>query len=351
MSARRDGPEKVELPVMEASRTQRIPAGMIRASSSLHVSVVGDGSDSDADHGGDESDFGEATTPSLARPQIVVMEERPGGLVEALTTCGFHVRRATSGLEAMSLVAQHQVVAVVVAPGDAERRRVLTVAVRQHHRHVAVIHVLARIDDASKRAAMIVGASGVLSWPLPPIEQVLAVIPQSALTAASSSLAPFAEHTAEVPLLSADASAINSDDAATHLVQRAKSSSDVFAASPSSSSANVAKATRFASRVRIPVDKADGDDAGEEVATAPRLRPAPQSLAEPVAADVAADDLVTLLAGVPELVGVLEGSAAFLEALQMHHVRGADGHARAIHQAVQLLTRLYTRLDGVDLDG
>ena len=48
----------------------------------------------------------------------------------------------------------------------------LTVALRQRHRNIAIIHVLIRVDDAARRAAAIVGASGVLSWPLPSIDDV-----------------------------------------------------------------------------------------------------------------------------------------------------------------------------------
>ena len=260
----------------------------------------------------------------------------------------------------------------------------LTIALRQRHRAVAVVHVLARLDEASKRAAAIVGASGVLSWPLPLIEDVLAVIPLSLPTSppSTSSLAPFADETGQVPLLSADASAINStaeplnsvddsnawrdarysnsDKAITNLVHRAKSSSsDVFAASPSSS-ASPSKRSSFspATRARIAVDididddgDGDGDDDDDddddgELATAPRLRASAQSLAEPVAAT---KTVATLLAAIPDLLPLLVDSASFLEALQVHRVRGAEGHARAIHQAVRLLTQMYTQLDaGID---
>ncbi len=331
--------------------TQRLSGMAAPASSSFSVSIIADTPDGLSSRdgfpaAGPDDDFGEATTPSLARPQIVVMEERPAGLVDALTACGFHVRVATSGLQAISLTTLHQIVAVVVGPGDAERRRVLTVALRQRHRNIAIIHVLIRVDDAARRAAAIVGASGVLSWPLPSIDDVLAVVPTSASASALAS-SSFVEPTGELPLLSVDASAVSDDDLATQVRLRAPLASDVFA--PPSRPIPAASSRPPA---RLQADAIDDDDDDDDaLATMPRLRTAvAQAQAEPVARTIAADDLPALLAAVPDLVTRLVAGGAFLEALQMHHVRGADQHARAIDDAVQLLTRLHTQLDSTGGD-
>ncbi len=202
-----------------SGRTQRLPRMLVEPSS-LDVSIaVEDGVFAVGD---------DATQPTMSRPQLIVMEEKPVGLADALARLGFLVRPAATGVEAMSLVAERLPNAVITGPGDTERRRVLVGALRLRFPGVPVVIVLPvspakkAIDDAAADVAKKDGAHAVLPWPLPSAGEVYAAIPGSprvnvnrssgsapktVVAPASAALPALASSVEDSPLLSADFSA------------------------------------------------------------------------------------------------------------------------------------------------
>jgi hypothetical protein len=145
-----------------SSFTQRMPQMLVEPSNSFGVSALVPAGDAD----------GLPTQPTLARPRLIVLEEMPLGIAEAFARMGFLVRTATTGVEVLSMCTQQAPVAVVVGPGDLERRRVLTSALRLRFGGVAVVYVV--MAGESARAD---GASAVLPWPLPAVGEVMRAIP------------------------------------------------------------------------------------------------------------------------------------------------------------------------------
>ena len=163
----RDGAGTGEEP--SSGRTQRLPRMLVEPSSlEVSIAVFDDGQQPE-----------DATQPTMSRPQLIVMEERLVGLADALAKLGFLVRPAATGVETMSLVAERAPNAVIAGPGDPERRRVLTGALRLRFPQVPVILVLQKVDDAVVDAARREGAHAVLTWPLPQAAEVYAAIPGS----------------------------------------------------------------------------------------------------------------------------------------------------------------------------
>ncbi|MDP2344472.1 MAG: hypothetical protein Q8O67_26185 [Deltaproteobacteria bacterium] len=180
------GPKPPEEP--SSGRTQRLPRMLVEPSS-LEVSIAFMDEPND-----------DATQPTLSRPSLIVMEERPVGLADALAKMGFLVRPAQTGVETMSLVAERAPNAVIAGPGDPERRRVLTGALRLRFPHVAVVLVLQKVDDAVVDAARREGAHAVLTWPLPAPSEVYAAIP-----AAKGASKPVFDDVTAAPMLAASA--------------------------------------------------------------------------------------------------------------------------------------------------
>ncbi len=149
-----------------SARTQRVP-GMLVEAASLDVSIAVDSASL------------EATLPTVARPNLIVLEERSLGLADALARLGFLVRRTQTAVETLSLVADRPPNAVIVGPGDVERRRVLTGALRLRFPTVAIVLVLQKVDDAVVDAARYEGAQAVWSWPLPQESEIFAAVPRS----------------------------------------------------------------------------------------------------------------------------------------------------------------------------
>lgn len=114
----------------------------------------------------------------LEGPALVVFEPAHIGLALSLEAMGYPVRVAATGVDVMSLVAEHPAGAVVCAPSpDAERRRLLAAALRLRFPQVPVVYVSthARQKEAVL-GAIREGARAVLVWPLPPADDVARVL-------------------------------------------------------------------------------------------------------------------------------------------------------------------------------
>jgi hypothetical protein len=147
--------------------TQRIPQMLVEPTG-FGVSALTPAGDAD----------GLPTQPTLARPRLIVLEEVPLGVADAFARLGYLVRAATTGVEVMSMCTEQMPAAVVVGPGDPERRRVLTSALRLRFAGVAVIYVVAPGETARGD-----GVSAVLPWPLPSASEVTRAIPWQAESA------------------------------------------------------------------------------------------------------------------------------------------------------------------------
>jgi len=145
-----------------SSFTQPIPQMLVEPSAGFGVSALTPPGDAD----------GLPTQPTLARPRLIVLEEMPLGIADAFARLGFLVRAATTGVEVLSMCTEQTPAAVVVGPGDPERRRVLTSALRLRFGGVAVVYVVTAGESA--RAD---GVSAVLPWPLPAVGEVMRAIP------------------------------------------------------------------------------------------------------------------------------------------------------------------------------
>ena len=217
----------VDLDLELDPETQQLPRDLGEASSlDLSVDVVdlsvdGFGEGSPSVHAAATLETDGA--PDASAPMVVVMEERPAGLVETLGRLGFRVRSAQTGVETMSLAAELRPAWVLVGPGDGERRRVLCAALRTRIPTTKVAVVL----PAGVVAPTDVQAT--FPWPLPPDGVVAAslgvsaghakpgaqpskvatrvVPPTAALSAQSGTASGFS---LSVPLLTADASATGS---------------------------------------------------------------------------------------------------------------------------------------------
>lgn len=142
--------------------TQRMPQMLVEPSSGFEVSALSTAGEGD----------GLPTQPTMARPRLIVLEETRLGVADAFARLGFLVRAATTGVEVMSMCTEQEPAAVVVGPGDPERRRVLTTALRLRFAGVAVVYVVAAGESA--RAD---GVQAVLPWPLPGVSEVMRAIP------------------------------------------------------------------------------------------------------------------------------------------------------------------------------
>lgn len=118
----------------------------------------------------DGSVFAHDAPTALPGASIVVLEGEAAGLVHALERGGFLVRPANSGVQAIELIEQAGPDAVVVGPGEAERRRILVGALRQRFPAVALILLVGDGDSIDSVTGANVDA--VLPWPLPPADGV-----------------------------------------------------------------------------------------------------------------------------------------------------------------------------------
>ncbi len=108
---------------------------------------------------------------------LIVMEERAVGLAQALARCGCLVRPAMTGFEAIAMVGERLPFAVVVGPGDPERRKILTGALRLRFPALAIIAVVPLVELTAELAAM---THARLPWPLPPPTEVRRVLDELA---------------------------------------------------------------------------------------------------------------------------------------------------------------------------
>lgn len=112
---------------------------------------------------------------------LVVFEPMPIGLAEALGRLGYSVRAATSGVDAMSLVAERPPSVLVCGPAsDAERRRLLAAALRLRFPTVPIVYVSSHAGrDDAVAGALREGAKALLAWPLPAPDEVDRVLGRS----------------------------------------------------------------------------------------------------------------------------------------------------------------------------
>jgi hypothetical protein len=176
--------------------TLRMPQMLVQPSSGFDVSALSPA--------GDE---GGPTQPTIARPRLIVFEETSLGLADAFARMGFLVRAATTGVEVLSMCNEQPPAAVVVGPGDPERRRVLTSALRLRFGGVGVVYVVPAGESVRGD-----GVHAVLPWPLPTTAEVMRAIPWHAPPSAPvtrvvppSAGLPFRSRS-HTPELSADAS-------------------------------------------------------------------------------------------------------------------------------------------------
>jgi len=340
-----------------SSRTQRMPM-LVEPSSSLDVSVFVD-------------DPTDATQPTMARPALIVLEEKPVGLADALSQLGLLVRATHTGMETLAVCGERAPQAVVVGPGDAERRRVLTSALRARFPDVGIVYVLTAPDPATREAAKADGVRAVLSWPLPPTPLVMNALrpaPQRSPVPAITRVAPTAAIPAmsSVPELSADLSETGSIprprpsslSAIPLPAERLQKPAVAVAAPPPEATLSVARdatprgrrktasaaseqpldlATLQVARLELPATR---DSAYER--TSPQHRPPTGAAAisaegGPVASAGNVEDTDDLQQ-VATLLWQLDHAARFLEDLDAH-VRGADHHAQVIRRAAELLAK------------
>lgn len=102
-------------------------------------------------------------------PDLVVFDPMGFRLAEHMATMGFPVRNAVSGVEVMSMASGQPTGAVVCGPAeDAERRRLLTAALRLRFPEVPVIYVSTHANNPEAvRGAQAEGAQQVIPIPLP----------------------------------------------------------------------------------------------------------------------------------------------------------------------------------------
>jgi len=339
-----------------SSRTQRMPPGLVEPPSSVDISVL------------DQAGAGDATQPTMSRPRVVVLEERPVGLADALARLGFLVRPAVTGVETMSMCGEHAPLAVVVGPGDAERRRVLTGALRLRFPGIAVVYVLPSPGDAALRdGARGDGVHAVLPWPLPASAQVLAAIPHRTepqpLSGPLPSVTKVIPPTAALPVRSGGVPELSADESATGSVPMRRPAGIARQASPTQAPTSspplettvpVARpvrkrpllgldelATLQVERVALPVTREGAEQAAEE-ATSPTVRPAAQGSGAPLA------ELAGLLRTSVPILWSLDDCARFLDDLAAHHVTGAETHARTVRQVARLLAQMQARANDVD---
>lgn len=360
-----------------SSRTQR---RMLVEPSSLAIEIA-------VDDSGDA-----ATQPTMQRSQLVVMEEKAVGLADALARLGYLIRPATTGVEAMSLVANRAPHAVIAGPGDAERRRVLVGALRLRFPHVPVVLVMPVVDEGSREMARRDGVHAVLSWPLPGWADVYAAIPGSQgmgptprpsqnepktlVVPPTAALAPVPS-THERALLSADQSAEFSRNFATPASMAVTLPPQFMTPLPPPATASLppdATATLLQPRIdvsgprrpagvekrpeqpgkRPPAKRAETrgesktDDydtlnvarvevplTGDENAATTPSRPGMEAARLP--------DVQELLAAVAPLLWGLDDCARYLEDLQTQHVVDAGTHAKTVRLAARLLSQLHAR--------
>lgn len=192
--------DPIETPADGSASTRRLPQLFVESSSGFASSAplpVGEEAG--------------PTQPTIARPRLIVLEETRSGVADALARLGYLVRAASTGVEVLSMCSEQAPTAVVVGPGDPERRRVLTSALRLRHADVAVVYVVAAGDAVRGE-----GVQAVLSWPLPSASEVKRAIPWSPSPSPSPSAVTrvvppaarlVARSRSELPELSADASA------------------------------------------------------------------------------------------------------------------------------------------------
>ncbi len=309
-----------------SSRTQR--RMLVEPSSALDISVV------------EQPEVNDATQPTLARPRIIVMEERPIGLSDALEQMGFMVRSARTGVEAISMCSDAMPLAVVVGPGDAERRRILTGALSVRFPELLVVHVRA---DADANRSLSDGVR-VLSWPLPSLSEVMAVIPHRAEAVVAN--APLPSITRVVPPTAAI---------------RPRSASDVPELTPATTSPPPEATLTAARPVSMPLPPMElpflDDDTlqvakvampmtsmSDERSTSPGMKPA----ADVQDALAPRGDIADVLRAVAPFLWGLDDCSRFLDDLAQHHVPGADVHARTIRLVSRLLAQLNARIDELE---
>lgn len=326
-----------------SSRTQR--RMLVEPSSALDISVV------------EQPEVNDATQPTLARPRIIVMEERPIGLSDALEQMGFMVRSARTGVEAISMCSDAMPLAVVVGPGDAERRRILTGALSVRFPELLVVHVRA---DADANRSLSDGVR-VLSWPLPSLSEVMAVIPHRAEAVVAN--APLPSITRVVPPTAAirprsasDVPELSADQSETGSVPRERLHFTPATTSPPP------EATLTAARpVSMPLPPMElpflDDDTlqvakvampmtsmSDERSTSPGMKPA----ADVQDALAPRGDIADVLRAVAPFLWGLDDCSRFLDDLVQHHVPGADVHARTIRLVSRLLAQLNARIDELE---
>jgi hypothetical protein len=325
---------------------------LVEPSSALDISVV-DGGVVNAD----VVDGNDATQPSVARPRIIVMEERVVGLADALERMGFMIRPARTGVEAISLCTESVPLAVVVGPGDGERRRILTGALSVRFPQVPVVHVLAA-GDATKSIG---DGPRVLSWPLPSTAEVMAVIPHRVDVAVHAPLpsitrvvpptaAMVARSVSDVPELSADQSETGSiprkRPSMPRLAMGSPPPEDTMSALRPSAEGPLPPMelpfeddTLQVAKVALPMTSMS-----DERSTSPGMRPA----ANVQDALAPRGEIVDVLRAVAPFLWGLDDCARFLDDLSQHHVKGADVHARTVRLVARLLAQLHARIDELD---
>lgn len=315
-------------------QTQRLPQMLVEPSSGLVRSALA------ACH-----DDGVAPTqPTLSRPRLVVMEEHPIGLVDALARLGYLVRLAQTGVEAMSMCAEHVPIAVVVGPGDAERRRALTTGLRLRFGAVVVVYVLPE-GDAGARPE---GVHAILPWPLPPSAEVMRAIPFNVAPPSSSPIvtrvvpptaALRARSDSEQPELSADES---EEGSFAPLPMPPSTRPPVQSASlPPETTRSPARARSMSvdELATLQVARAELGATREGVLTdatmpgaAPIIEESPDN-----------NGIAGLLRGAAPLLWRLDEAARFLD--EVATLRGgATGHADTVRAVARLLARLQERL-------
>ncbi len=108
-------------------------------------------------------------SPTSVRPDLVLFDPMGFELFPAFRRFGYGVRIANSGVEVMHQISAQPTGAVLCGPAeDAERRRLLTAAIRMRFPNVPVVYVSTHgRDPRAIQGAKAEGASLVLPLPLP----------------------------------------------------------------------------------------------------------------------------------------------------------------------------------------
>jgi hypothetical protein len=116
----------------------------------------------------------EATQAGIRQPDLVVFDPMGFSLADQLARVGFGLRAAQTGVDVMTLVAARPTGAVVCGPAeDAERRRLLTAALRLRFPSVPVVYVSTHAGNpAAVQGAKAEGAELVVPLPLPSPDEV-----------------------------------------------------------------------------------------------------------------------------------------------------------------------------------